>query len=131
VGLPCLQSVLLARKARLESQVGGIAMPKRTLGLVVRVARDDARMTQRDLAAAIGLKASHVAYIENGRRPSISLINLLSETLGVDAKELLVLAHPEAKKIVLTESPSGKRREGLALERGAQADESFRRLIHG
>ncbi len=68
-------------------------MTKRTLGSVVKEARDGARMTQRDLAAAVGIKASHVAYIENGhRRPSISLINRLSETLGLDAKELLVLA---------------------------------------
>ena len=87
-------------------------MTKRTLGSVVKEARDGARMTQRDLAAAIGVKASHIAYIENGhRRPSISLINRLSETLGLDAKELLVLAHPEAKKIVDGASPSTKKGE--------------------
>src|ERR1035441_5643219 len=61
-------------------------MTKRTLGSVVKEARDGARMTQRDLAAAIGVKSSHIAYIENGyRKPSISLINRLSETLGLDA----------------------------------------------
>src|ERR1019366_5657027 len=85
-------------------------MTKRTLGSVVKEARDGARMTQRDLAAAIGVKASHIAYIENGhRRPSISLINRLSETLGLDAKELLVLAHPEAKQIVDPDRPSAKK----------------------
>jgi len=83
---------------------------KRTLGSVVKEARDGARMTQRDLAAAIGVKASHVAYIENGhRKPSISLINRLAETLGLSAKELLVLAHPEAKQIVDGDRPSGRR----------------------
>ena len=85
-------------------------MIKRTLGSVVKEARDGARMTQRDLAAAIGVKASHIAYIENGhRKPSISLINRLGETLGLDAKELLVLAHPEAKQIVDGDRPSGKK----------------------
>jgi len=85
-------------------------MAKRTLGSVVKEARDGARMTQRDLAAAIDVKASHIAYIENGRRrPSISLINRLAETLGLSAKELLVLAHPEAKQIVESERPSGGR----------------------
>jgi transcriptional regulator with XRE-family HTH domain len=85
-------------------------MTKRTLGSVVKEARDGARMTQRDLAAAIGVKASHIAYIENGhRRPSISLINRLSETLGLDAKELLVLAHPEAKQIVDSARPATKK----------------------
>jgi transcriptional regulator with XRE-family HTH domain len=67
-------------------------------------------MSQRELAAAIGVKASHSAYIENGhRRPSISLINRLSETLGLDAKELLVLAHPEAKQILDGTRPSTKK----------------------
>jgi transcriptional regulator with XRE-family HTH domain len=62
-------------------------MVKRTLGAVVKGARDGARMTQRELAAAIGVKASHIAYIENGRRkPSISLINRLGETLGLNTK---------------------------------------------
>ena len=85
-------------------------MTKRTLGSVVKEARDGARMTQRELAAAIGVKASHIAYIENGhRRPSISLINRLSETLGLDAKELLVLAHAEAKQIVDGNRPSAKK----------------------
>src|SRR5580704_15979791 len=83
-------------------------MTKRTLGSVVKEARDSARMRQRDIAAAVGIKASHVAYIENGRRrPSISLISRLAETLGLSAKELLVLAHPEAKQIVESERPSG------------------------
>ena len=85
-------------------------MTKRTLGAVVKEARDGARMTQRDLAAAVGIKASHIAYIENGhRRPSIALINRLSKTLGLDAKELLVLAHPEAKQIVDRALPASKR----------------------
>ena len=76
-------------------------MTKRTLGSVVKDARDGARMSQRELAEDIGVKASHIAYIESGqRKPSISLINRLSETLGLNARELLVLAHPEAKRIV-------------------------------
>jgi XRE family transcriptional regulator, fatty acid utilization regulator len=88
-------------------------MIKKTLGSVVKEARDGARMSQRELGTALGVKASHIAYIENGHRnPSISLINRISETLGLDAKELLVLAHPEAKQIVDGIQPSGKKSEG-------------------
>jgi|SRR5208283_465213 len=88
-------------------------MTKRTLGAVVKEAREEYRMTQRDLAAAVGIKASHVAYIENGqRRPSIALINRLSKTLGLDAKEVLVLAHPEAKQIIDGAQPSTKKSDG-------------------
>ncbi len=91
-------------------------MTKRTLGSVVKAARDEARMTQRDLASAVGIKASHVAYIENARRrPSIALINRLSETLGLDAKELLILAHPEVKQIVEGDRPSAKKGDGAWL----------------
>jgi len=69
-------------------------MTKRTLGSVVKAARNEARMSQRELAAAIGVKASHIAYIEAGRRrPSIPLIIPLSKTLGLDAKELLLLGY--------------------------------------
>jgi transcriptional regulator with XRE-family HTH domain len=85
-------------------------MIKRTLGSVVKQARDGARMTQRELASAIGVKASHIAYIENGqRKPSIALINRLGETLGLDTRELLVLAHPEAKQIIDGARPSAKK----------------------
>ena len=90
-------------------------MTKRTLGSVVKEARDEYRMTQRDLAAAVGVKASHVEYIENARRrPSIALINRLSATLGLDAKEVLVLAHPEAKQIIEARSPQPKPRQTFA-----------------
>src|SRR5271167_1256104 len=102
-------------------------MTKRTLGSVVKAAHDEARMTQRDLAKEVGIKASHVAYIENARRrPSISLINRLSKTLGLDAKELLVLAHPEAKQIVDGDRPSAKKGDG-AWQRFASNQALLRR----
>jgi transcriptional regulator with XRE-family HTH domain len=44
-------------------------MRNMTLGEVVKTARDSLRLTQRDLAAVVGVKASHIAYIENNRRP--------------------------------------------------------------
>jgi transcriptional regulator with XRE-family HTH domain len=78
-----------------------MTMPRKKLGPIVKAARYSMDMTQRDLAAAVGIKASHVAYIENGRRkPSISLIVRLAKTLRLDGKELLVLAQPEVKQII-------------------------------
>jgi len=88
-------------------------MATRTIGSVVKQARERARMTQRELAAAAGVRASHIAYIENARRkPSISLISRLAETLGLSARELLVLAHPEAKQMVDGDPPSARRGAG-------------------
>jgi transcriptional regulator with XRE-family HTH domain len=86
-------------------------MAKRTLGSVVKAARNEARMSQRELAAAIGVKASHIAYIEAGRRrPSIPLIIPLSKTLGLDGRELLVLAYPAVKQIIDGTRPSGEKK---------------------
>jgi transcriptional regulator with XRE-family HTH domain len=87
-------------------------MAKRTLGSVVKEARKEARMSQRALAATVGVKASHIAYIESGRRrPSIPLIIPLSDTLGLDAKELLMLGYPQVKQILDSSGPSQKRKE--------------------
>jgi transcriptional regulator with XRE-family HTH domain len=76
-------------------------MSKRGLGSVVKGARQKLGMTQRDLAARIGVEASHIAYIENGqRRPSLTLVRRLADTLMLDRRELFFLAHPEAKDLV-------------------------------
>jgi transcriptional regulator with XRE-family HTH domain len=103
-------------------------MTKRTLGSVVKEARDGARMSQRELAAAVGIKASHVAYLENGRRkPSLALINRLSRTLGLAGRELFILAHPEAKQIVDGARPSAKNKSDGAWQRFASNQAVLRR----
>ena len=43
-------------------------MNRKTLGRVVKEARDAMRLTQRGLAEIVEVKASHIAYIENNRR---------------------------------------------------------------
>ena len=41
---------------------------KNELGLLIKRQRDVFRLTQRELAGKLGVKASHVAYIEGGLR---------------------------------------------------------------
>lgn len=73
-------------------------MIKKTLGVVVKEARVALEMTQRELARAIGVKPSHIAYIESGkRRPSLTLLRRITTTLGLNPRELLFLSHPDAK----------------------------------
>ena len=94
-------------------------MSKRTLGQVVRQARDAHELTQRQLATRLGVKASHVAYIESGqRRPSLGLVRRIADVLDLDRKELLFLAHPEARHLV-------KERSGQAEEQPRDAWEDF------
>jgi hypothetical protein len=67
-----------------------------------------------------------VAFIENPRRkPSLKLMARIAETLGLDPRELLVLAHPEARVLLSpTESESDPRerlrhRGGVFIENSA------------
>jgi len=74
---------------------------KKSLGPLIRKSRESLDMTQRELAEAIGVKASHIAYIETGqRRPSLALLRRIAETLGLNPRELLFLSHPDARHLV-------------------------------
>jgi len=74
---------------------------KNELGLLIKSQREAFRLTQRELAQKLGVKASHVAYIEGGlRRPSLSLVRRLAETLGVNKQKLLLMTYPEARFLI-------------------------------
>ena len=75
-------------------------MSKKRPGTLIRQARNNLKLTQRELAALVGVKASHIAYIENGQRnPSLALLRRLADTLGLNRRELLFLIHPDAKEL--------------------------------
>src|SRR3981189_113397 len=85
-------------------------MNKKTLGSVVKEGPDGLRLTQRGLAEIVGVKASHIAYIENGHRnPSLALLRRLADGLGLNRKELLFLSHPDAKYLMDEDSGALKR----------------------
>jgi transcriptional regulator with XRE-family HTH domain len=74
---------------------------KNELGSLIRSQRENFRLTQRELAHNLGVKASHVAYIEGGlRRPSLSLVRRLAETLGLDKQKLLFMTYPESRFLI-------------------------------
>jgi transcriptional regulator with XRE-family HTH domain len=71
------------------------------LGEFLKTRREALGLTQRALAQKLGVEASHVAFIESGRRkPSLKLVARIADTLGLDRQELLVLAHPEARALL-------------------------------
>lgn len=87
-------------------------MSKLTLGVKIRKARETLRMTQHELADLVGVKASHIAFIESARRrPSLPLLRRMADTLGLDPREILFLSHPDTKYLVgaLEDSGKGKR----------------------
>jgi transcriptional regulator with XRE-family HTH domain len=73
----------------------------RNLGEFLKARRGVFGLTQRSLAQKLGVEASHVAFIESGRRkPSLKLVTRIADTLGLDRQEVLLLAHPEARVLV-------------------------------
>jgi transcriptional regulator with XRE-family HTH domain len=103
-------------------------MKKKTLGSVIREGREAQRLTQRALAELAGVKASHIAYLENGfRRPSLSLLRRLSDALGLDPRELLLLAHPEAKYLIGDAADREPSRKGDVWRRFASNHALLRR----
>ncbi|MGH7950235.1 MAG: helix-turn-helix transcriptional regulator [Candidatus Binataceae bacterium] len=95
-------------------------MKKKTLGHVIKERRAALRYTQRELARKLGVKASHIAYLENGRRrPSLSLISRIAETMGLDRQQLFLLTHPEARMLI------GARRDPASKPRTDQVWRDF------
>ncbi len=88
-------------------------MKKTSLGRILKHRRELLGLTQRELAAKIGVKASHVAYLENERRrPSLSLLKRLADVLGLDKESIFLMAHPEAKALLSRhDGPPEKRTE--------------------
>jgi transcriptional regulator with XRE-family HTH domain len=74
---------------------------RNTLGQLIRHRRKELALTQRELAKKLGVEASHVAYLEGGKRnPSLSLMARLEVALGVSRQQIFVLSHPEAASVV-------------------------------
>jgi transcriptional regulator with XRE-family HTH domain len=75
------------------------------LGERLRNHRESLGLTQRSLAQKVGVAMSHIAFIEGGRRkPSLKLVGRLADILGIDRQNLLILAHPETKKLITQEN---------------------------
>jgi transcriptional regulator with XRE-family HTH domain len=78
-----------------------------TFGLLVREQRQALGISQAELARRLGVKPAYISIIEkNLRRPSLSLLQRMSDVLGVEGQALFLLSHPEAKVLLRTPAPS-------------------------
>ena len=92
----------------------------KTLGEIVKHRRQMRGLTQRQLAEMLGVKGSHIAYLESGRRkPSLALLKHLADVLELDRWQLFLLAHPEAKSLM------GSRADAAPPEDPAKAWQRF------
>ncbi|HKV53778.1 MAG TPA: helix-turn-helix transcriptional regulator [Candidatus Binataceae bacterium] len=94
------------------------------LGALLKSQREILGLTQRALGGKIGVEASHIAFLETGRRrPSLKLVAHLADALDVDRHELFILAHPEAKGLFeppAPQPPQKKTRSWLRFIRNSQ-----------
>lgn len=98
-----------------------------TVGAAIKQARESLGLTQRGLAAEVGVKASHIAYIEGDRRrPSLPLLRKLARVLGLNRREMLFLTYPDAKFLIDDETRALKQKEG-AWEQFASNRATLRR----
>ena len=80
-------------------------------GKLMKTRREGLGLTQRVLAEKLGVEASHVAFIESGRRkPSLKLIARMADILGLDRQNVLVLAHPDAKELINEPQPDNNKK---------------------
>ncbi len=82
-----MQDVYYAEDSRRE---GGVMMDAVKTGELIRKIRTDRKMTQQQLADQLHISVPAVSKYENGRGfPDISLLEPLSEALGISVSELL------------------------------------------
>ncbi len=90
----------------------------RNLGELLKARREGLGLTQRSLAQKLGVEASHVAFIESGRRlPSLKLVARLADALGLDRQEVLLLAHPEARALLSQPESEARKSPPLSWQR--------------
>jgi len=81
------------------------------LGDFLRIRREASGLSQRELGRSVGVTASHVAFIESGRRrPSHSLLFRLARSLQLNQQELFLTAYPELAALTLSH-PRNESRE--------------------
>jgi DNA-binding XRE family transcriptional regulator len=77
-------------------------------GQAVRQRRRLLDMTQMEVARRIGTSTPYIGHLESGvRHPSEKIVIKIAEVLGLDPRELFLLANP-GTKILLSEPPAAK-----------------------
>jgi transcriptional regulator with XRE-family HTH domain len=73
----------------------------KSFGHTLRQWRQEARLSQREVAAIIGVNASHIVNIEgNKRKPSMFVLSRIASLINVDARAMYVLVWPEAGELI-------------------------------
>lgn len=70
-------------------------------GQVIRTRRIELRLTLKEVSSRIGTSKPYIAHLESGRRhPSDKVVAKLADALGLDNRDLFLLANPHARALV-------------------------------
>jgi transcriptional regulator with XRE-family HTH domain len=99
---------------------------KRTFGQVLRDRRRQLDLTQQEVARRIKTSTPYVGHLEAGkRRPSNAVLSRLADVLGLNRRDLFILANP---KVVELLGPNEADKGNSAWDL-FQRDEQLRRAL--
>ena len=99
----------------------------RTFGQVIRERRRQLDLTQEEVARRIKTSVPYIGHLESAKRhPSEKVVVRLAQVLGLDPRELFLLANPGTRAL-LSQQPRAE--ETSAWESFAK-DENLRNLHH-
>ena len=97
-----------------------IGSQQSSFGQVIRERRRQRSLTQAEVARRIKTSVPYVGHLESGKRcPSNKIVARLAEVLGLDGRELFLLANPYARELL-----------GSEPTRTSSAWENFRHNSH-
>lgn len=103
-----------------------------TLGARLKALRLAAGLSQRELAAEVGVTFPHISKVETGReQASAELIGRIAEAVGADPAELLLLADrlPDDLRDQVVENPELATRFLRSWKAGNITDKDIEKLL--
>ena len=96
-----------------------------TFGAVIRERRRRLDLTQEEVARRIKTSTPYIGHLESAKRhPSEKIVVRLAEVLGLDPRELFLLANP-GTRVLLSQRP---RSEGTSAWESFAKDQNLRKL---
>ena len=94
---------------------------KRTLGQVIRERRRQLNLTQQGVARRIKTSTPYIGHLEaDNRRPSVLVISRLAEVLGLDRRDLFMLANPRVVDLLASNENDRRKSAWDEFRTGAQ-----------
>ncbi len=111
------------------------AVSPRTLGEVIRAARETLNYSKKELAERCQLSAGYISQIEkNERVPSVPVCQALAQALQFDVKRLYILAFRQSTPIEIQQAVEGMPGTSEVIEEDrelGQIDAEFMLLFEG